>query len=174
MGTNQHLKRSIVALREVGGIELSDGTRVMPDPVLVGRSEEKLKSLAAESGIERWSTDLAACLADARNQIYFDAQITSRRAEGVAAALCAGKHVYCEKPLAADIPAGLELARLAKTRGLKTGIVQDKLFLPGLLKLKELIQSGFFRSHFVSARRIRLLGLRGRHAPGPAPFLELS
>ena len=152
MGTNQHLKRSIVALREARGVELSDGTRVMPDPVLVGRSEEKLRALAADSGIERWSTDLAACLADPRNQIYFDAQITSLRAEAVKAALCAGKHVYCEKPLAADIQTGLDLARLAKARGVKTGIVQDKLFLPGLLKLKKLIQSGFFG---------RLLSVRG-------------
>ncbi len=144
MGTNQHLKRSIVAIRDGGGIELRDGSRVLPDPILVGRNEEKLRGLARECGVNRWSTDLNGCLTDPHNQIYFDAQTTSLRAESVIAALNAGKHVYCEKPLASNLTDTLELARMARSKDVKTGIVQDKLFLPGLLKLKRLIDGDFF------------------------------
>ncbi len=144
MGTNQHLKRSIAALRYEGGLALRDGTRVLPDPVLIGRSEEKLRALANECGIERWSTDLNRSLQNPGDVIYFDAQTTSRRAADVMRALNAGKHVYCEKPLASSLDESLALAQLAKSKGLKNGIVQDKLFLPGLLKLKRLIDSKFF------------------------------
>ena len=152
MGVNQHLKRSIVAIREAGGVELSDGSRVMPEPILVGRDEGKLRTLANECGIMRWSTDLAACLENPSDTVYFDAQTTARRAESVALALDANKHVYCEKPLAATLEQCLHLARQAKSKGLKNGIVQDKLFLPGLLKLKRLIDAGFFG---------RILSVRG-------------
>ena len=144
MGTNQHLKRSIAALRYEGGIALRDGTKVMPDPILIGRSEEKLRALAAECGIERWSLDLTSALANPEDVIYFDAQTTSRRAADVMRALNAGKHVYCEKPLGSTVDECLALARLASSKGLKNGIVQDKLFLPGLLKLRHLIESKFF------------------------------
>ena len=152
MGANQHLKRSIVPIRAAGGVELADGSRVMPDPILVGRDEEKLRALANECGVTRWSTDLAACLENSSDTVYFDAQTTAQRAEAVALALAANKHVYCEKPLAATLEQCLDLARQAKAAGLKNGIVQDKLFLPGLLKLKQLIDSGFFG---------RILSVRG-------------
>jgi predicted dehydrogenase len=152
MGTNQHLKRSIAAIREEGGLRLRDGTAVMPDPVLVGRNARKLEQLARESGVERWSTDLEACLADPYNEIYFDAQTTARRADAVRAALRRGKHIYCEKPLATDVATSLALAREAKAAGVKNGIVQDKLFLPGLRKLRKLIDGGFFG---------RILSVRG-------------
>jgi predicted dehydrogenase len=152
MGTNQHLIRSIVAIRKQGGIALPDGDVLMPDPILVGRSEHKLRALAAAHGIERWSTDLDACLANLGDTIYFDAQTTTRRAAGVRAAVAAGKHVYCEKPIAADLETSLELARLARAAGVKNGVVQDKLWLPGLLKLKRLVDSGFFG---------RILSVRG-------------
>lgn len=142
MGTNQHLKRSIVPIRNAGGIVLANGTTIMPDPILVGRDETKLRALAEECGIARWSTDPAACLRDPQNQIYFDAQTTARRVESVARALDAGKHVYCEKPLAEDVDSALTLARSARDKKLKNGIVQDKLFLPGLRKLKHLIDAG--------------------------------
>jgi predicted dehydrogenase len=144
MGTNQHLIRSIVAIRKQGGVVLPDGETLMPEPVLVGRSARKLKALAEAHGIERWSTNLAECLADPFFQIYFDAQTTAHRAVSVKAAIAAGKHIYCEKPVAEDLEAALELARLARTAGVKNGVVQDKLFLPGMLKLKRLIDSGFF------------------------------
>jgi predicted dehydrogenase len=144
MGTNQHLIRSIVAIRKQGGVVLPDGETLMPEPVLVGRSARKLKALAEAHGIERWSTNLAECLADPFYQIYFDAQTTAHRAISVKAAIAAGKHIYCEKPVAEDLEAALELARLARAAGVKNGVVQDKLFLPGMLKLKRLIDSGFF------------------------------
>lgn len=143
MGANQHLGRSIAAIRNQGGITLRDHSKVLPDPVLLGRNPEKLQALAATWGIERWSTDMNECLADHHNVIYFDAQATPLRAESVRAALAAGKHVYCEKPLASSVQESLELARIAATSGVKNGVVQDKLFLPGLRKLKQVIDSGF-------------------------------
>jgi len=152
MGTNQHLERSIVAIREQGGVLLRDGRRVLPDPVLLGRNAQKLEALARKYGIERFSTNLAECLADKRNVIYFDAQATTLRTAGVRAAIAAGKHIYCEKPLGSDFKESMELARLATAAGLKHGIVQDKLFLPGLLKLKQVIQSGYLG---------RILSVRG-------------
>ncbi|MCL6547544.1 MAG: Gfo/Idh/MocA family oxidoreductase [Alicyclobacillus sp.] len=144
MGTNQHLVRSILAIREQGGVPLPGGDCIMPEPVLLGRQEHKLQALASAYGLSRWSTSLDECLADPNNLIYFDAQTTSLRFDSVRRAIAAGKHVYCEKPTAASFRESLELARLAKLAGVKNGVVQDKLFLPGLLKLKRLKDSGFF------------------------------
>jgi predicted dehydrogenase len=142
MGSNQHLERSIVAIRRQGGVLLRDGRRVLPDPVLLGRNAQKLEALAHKYEVDRWSTSLDDCLSDAQNTIYFDAQATTLRAGAVRSALLAGKHVYCEKPLAGDLKEAMELVRIATTAGVKNGIVQDKLFLPGLLKLKHVPQSG--------------------------------
>lgn len=144
MGTNQHLIRSIVAIREQGGVSLSNSDVLMPDPILVGRNEKKLEVLAEQYNVERYSTNLEECLEDSYNQIYFDSQTTVRRAEGVRKAIDAGKHIYCEKPTATSLEESLELAALATKAGVKNGVVQDKLFLPGLLKLKRLIDAGFF------------------------------
>jgi len=144
MGTNQHLVRSILAMRAQGGVALPDGDRLMPDPILVGRNAEKVSALAAQHGIARWSTDLTSCLQNPDDTLYFDAQTTDRRAEAVRAAIAAGKDVYCEKPIATDLTTALELARLAKEAGIRNGVVQDKLFLPGLRKLKRLVDGGFF------------------------------
>ncbi len=152
MGTNQHLIRSILAIRAQGGVRRSDGDTIMPDPILVGRSAARVRALAAMHGIARWSTDLADCLADPANAIYFDAQTTAQRVASVTAAIAAGKHVYCEKPIAGSLSEALGLARLAHAAGVKHGVVQDKLFLPGMLKLKRLIDSGFFG---------RILSVRG-------------
>ncbi|MFP7495229.1 Gfo/Idh/MocA family oxidoreductase [Terribacillus saccharophilus] len=144
MGTNQHLIRSIAAIRAEGGVLLSSGDRLIPDPILIGRNEEKLAKLARENDVERYSTDLDAALADGYNQIYFDSQTTNRREAGIKQAIQAGKHIYCEKPTATSLEGSLELARLAREAGVKNGVVQDKLFLPGLLKLKHLIDSDYF------------------------------
>jgi predicted dehydrogenase len=144
MGTNQHLVRSIVAIRKQGGVVLPNGDTIYPEPVLVGRSAHKLRALCEAYGVERWSTDLDQCLADPANTIYFDSQTTDRRAAAVRAAIAAGKHVYCEKPIAVDTATALELGRLARDAGVKQGVVQDKLWLPGLRKLKRLIDGGFF------------------------------
>src|SRR3954451_9841019 len=152
MGTNQHLIRSIIGIRKQGGVALANGDTLLPDPGLVGRSEAKLRALAQAHGIERWSTNLAQCLANPDDAIYFDAQTTTMRADGVRKAIAAGKHIYCEKPIAADLATALDLARLANAAGVKHGVVQDKLFLPGLLKLKRLIDGGFFG---------RILSVRG-------------
>ncbi|GAA3740478.1 Gfo/Idh/MocA family protein [Salinactinospora qingdaonensis] len=152
MGYRQHLTRSILALRDAGGVELPDGTRVVPEPVLVGRSERKLQEIAARHGIAKWTTDLDSVLSDDGIGVYFDAQITHAREDAVRAAIAAGKHVYTEKPTAGTFDAALELAKLAHAAGVKNGVVQDKLFLPGLLKLRRLVDSGFFG---------RILSIRG-------------
>src|SRR5690625_5835522 len=144
MGTNQHLIRSIVAIREQGGIELANGDVIMPDPILVGRRTNRLKELAETHNLSRWTTDLDEALADDYNQIYFDAQTTVRRAEAIRKAISKGRHIYCEKPTATNLEEAIELAQLATEAGVKNGVVQDKLYLPGLLKLKRLIDSGFF------------------------------
>jgi predicted dehydrogenase len=144
MGTNQHLMRSIVAIIEQGGIHLSDHESIMPDPILVGRNAAKLEKLAVQSGVKRWTTDLDKAIADEHNVIYFDSQTTDRRADAVKAAIKAGKHIYCEKPTAVTTEVAYDLYKLAKTAGVKNGVVQDKLWLPGMLKLKMLRDSGFF------------------------------
>ncbi len=152
MGTNQHLIRSIAAIMANGGVKLSDTEYIMPDPVLVGRNEAKLQQLAARTGITKYTTDLGSVLKDPAYTVYFDAQTTGRRAADVKQAVKAGKHIYCEKPVATSTAAAMELYRLCKIAGVKHGVVQDKLWLPGLLKLKRLIQNDFFG---------RILSVRG-------------
>jgi predicted dehydrogenase len=144
MGTIQHLARSILAIRAQGGVKLRNGTRIMPDPILVGRNADKLKRLASAHGIERVTTDLGEALAVKDDTVYFDALSTDLRKANVERAIAAGKHVYCEKPTATSLKDALELYRIAKKAGIKHGVVQDKLFLPGLVKLRRLIESGFF------------------------------
>ncbi len=144
MGYRQHLVRSVLAIRDQGGVLLSDGTRVQVDPILVGRHEAKLREIADRHGIENWTTDLDAALADERYAIYFDALVTQARVPAISKAVAAGKHIYTEKPTAENFEGALELARLAAEKGIKNGVVHDKLYLPGMLKLKRLIDSGFF------------------------------
>jgi predicted dehydrogenase len=152
MGTNQHLIRSILAIREQGGVVLQNGDRIMPEPVLVGRNEEKLARLAKAHGLSSYTTDLDAALAEKKNEIYFDSQVTQLRAPAVKRAIDAGKAVYCEKPTATTTEEALSLARHAREKGVKNGVVQDKLWLPGLRKLAYLMRSGFFG---------RILSVRG-------------
>jgi predicted dehydrogenase len=144
MGTNQHLIRSIAAIIKQGGIRINSSETIMPDPVLVGRNENKLRNLCTMTGITKMNTDLNAVLSDPNYTIYFDAQTTGRRADAVRMAVKAGKHIYCEKPIAASTEVAMELYGLCTKAGLKNGVVQDKLWLPGILKLKRLIQQGFF------------------------------
>jgi len=152
MGYRQHLVRSILAIREQGGVELSDGERVQVEPILVGRSEAKLAELAARHGIADYTTDLDAALADPRFEIYADFLVNKARAAAIRKAIAAGKAIYTEKPTAESVDEALELAALAKAAGVKNGVVHDKLYLPGLLKLRRLIDSGFFG---------RILSVRG-------------
>ena len=144
MGMNQHLIRSIVAIRKQGGVTLSNGDRVMPDPILIGRNAEKIAALAKAHGIERWGSNLEEALANPDDAVFFDAGTTQMRPTLLAQAIRAGKHVYCEKPIATNLNEAVEIARLAERSGLKHGAVQDKLFLPGLRKLDMLRRSGFF------------------------------
>jgi predicted dehydrogenase len=152
MGYRQHLVRSLLAIREQGGLPTAGGDRIWPEVVLVGRSEIKLAEIAARHGLADWTTDLDAALARPDMQVYFDAQLTQQREKAIRAAIEAGKHVYTEKPLAEDLDSAVDLARAARAAGVKHGVVQDKLFLPGLRKLKRLIDGGFFG---------RILSVRG-------------
>jgi predicted dehydrogenase len=144
MGYNQHLVRSILAIRDQGGIALSNGDRLLVDPIIVGRDADKIERLAKKHNIARWSADLDAALANPEDTVFFDAGTTLMRASLLEKALAAGKHVYCEKPTSDSLEVALNLAKTARASGLKHGVVQDKLFLPGLLKLKMLRDSGFF------------------------------
>ena len=152
MGTNQHLIRSILAIRDQGGVALANGDQVMPDPILVGRNPDKLKALVDAHRIERWTTDLDAALANAEDRLFFDAASTNLRAGLVKKAMDAGKDVYCEKPIAENLKDSLDVVRHAARTGAKNGVVHDKLSLPGLLKLAHLVETGFFG---------RILSVRG-------------
>jgi predicted dehydrogenase len=152
MGMNQHLIRSIKAIREQGGVALKNGDRVMPDPILIGRNADKIEALAKAHGVTRWGTDVSAALANPDDTVFFDAATTQMRPALLTQAIHAGKHIYCEKPVATNLEEAVALFKLAQAKGIKHGVVQDKLFLPGLLKLKMLIDAGFFG---------RLLSVRG-------------
>jgi predicted dehydrogenase len=152
MGYRQHLLRSILPLRDAGGVELPDGTRVQVEPILVGRNETKIKELAQLHKVEHWSTDLDAVIDDDSVDIVFDASMTSLRAATLKKAMQAGKHIFTEKPTAETLPEAVELARVAEQTGITAGVVHDKLYLPGLVKLRRLVDEGFFG---------RILSMRG-------------
>jgi predicted dehydrogenase len=152
MGTNQHLVRSILEIRKQGGVALKNGTRLMPDPLLVGRNAAKVEQLARAHGVARWTTDLGAALKSKDDAVFFDAASTKLRPRLLKRAIAAGKHVYCEKPVATTLAEARDLCRAANKAGIRHGVVQDKLWLPGLLKLKKLRDDGFFG---------RILSVRG-------------
>ncbi|MEV0704662.1 Gfo/Idh/MocA family oxidoreductase [Saccharopolyspora sp. NPDC050389] len=152
MGYRQHLLRSVLAIRDDGGVPLADGSRIQVEPVLVGRNAEKLASIAAQHDISEWSTDLDALLAEDAAEIYFDTQVTNERRKAVLKAVAEGKHVYTEKPVAETVAEGEELVKAAEDAGVVNGVVHDKIFLPGLQKLKRLVDAGFFG---------RILSVRG-------------
>src|SRR6202167_528750 len=144
MGYRQHLVRSLLSIREQGGVQLEDGTTIFPEPILVGRSEERLRAIAERHGLERWSTNLDEVLADPEVDVYFDTQVTSAREQALLKAIEAGKHVYTEKPVASSLEGAIRLARAAKAAGITHGVVHDKLFLPGVAKLHRLLSEDFF------------------------------
>jgi len=144
MGYRQHLVRSLLAIREQGGVRLEDGSTLYPEPILVGRSEERLRAVAERHGLERWTTHLDEVLSDPEVDVYFDTQVTSAREASLLKAIEAGKHVYTEKPVAGSLDGALRLARAARAAGITHGVVHDKLFLPGVIKLRRLVQGGFF------------------------------
>jgi predicted dehydrogenase len=144
MGYRQHLVRSLLSIRDQGGVLLDDGTAIFPEPVLVGRNAERLRQIAERHGIGRWTTSLDNVLSDPGIDVYFDAQVTTARESSLRKAIAAGKHVYTEKPVADSLDGAVQLARAAREAGITHGVVQDKLFLPGVIKLRRLIKDGFF------------------------------
>jgi predicted dehydrogenase len=169
MGYRQHLVRSVLALRDQGGILLADGTRLCPEPVLVGRDSERLARIADEHGIARWTTDLDQVLSDPSIDVYFDAQVTSAREVALRAALEAGKHVYTEKPVATSLAGALDIAKLAGGSGLVHGVVQDKLFLPGMRKLRRVADEGFFGRVLALRLEFGYWVFEGDTVPGQRP-----
>jgi predicted dehydrogenase len=144
MGYRQHLERSLLSIRAQGGVQLADGTTIYPEPILVGRREDRLREIAQRHGLEHWSTSLDEVLGDPQVDVYFDTQVTSAREPSLAKAIAAGKHVYTEKPVASSLAGALQLATAAGEAGIVHGVVQDKLFLPGMIKMRRLVRSGFF------------------------------
>src|SRR5260370_6805907 len=151
MGYRQHLVRSLLAIREQGGVPRADGATVYPEPILVGRSEPRLRAIAERQGLGGWSTGVDEVLAGREVGVYFDAQVTSAREASLGQAIAAGKHVYTEKPVAGSLDGALQLARAAREAGVTNGVVQDKLFLPGVIQLRRLVREGFF-GRVLSAR----------------------
>jgi predicted dehydrogenase len=148
MGLNQHLMRSIVAIRQQGGVKIGAEETIMPEALLVGRNQVKLEQISKQAGGMPWTTDLDKALSDKSYSVYFDAQTTERRPPCMEAAIAAGKHIYCEKPSTHSLESALAIYRLAKKAGIKHGVVQDKLWLPGMLKLKLLREAEFFGEIF--------------------------
>ena len=169
MGTNQHLMRSIVEIINQGGVWVNPEETIMPVPILVGRSETKLRNLSAMSGVERWTTDLDSVMSDPDFPVYFDAQSTLRRADAVRAAATAGKHVYCEKPTAVDTKTAVELHHFCQDKGVKSGVVQDKLWLPGLVKLKRAIEKGYLGRIFSVTGEFGYWVFEGHSVPAQRP-----
>jgi predicted dehydrogenase len=152
MGTNQHLIRSILAIMQQGGVKVNDELTLMPDPILTGRNEDKVRALAQKHGVAKYSTNIDAVLADPSYEIFFDASGTLQRAGFVEKAVKAKKAIYCEKPTAVETKEAMRLAKLCEDAGVKNGVVQDKLWLPGIRKFKVLRDQGFFG---------RILSVRG-------------
>lgn len=169
MGTNQHLMRSIVEIMKQGGVPVSPTETIVPDPILVGRNPVKLKRLVELSGVEKWSTAPDDVMSDPAYPVYFDAQSTLRRADAVKAAATAGKHVYCEKPTAVDTASALALHRFCEDKGVKSGVVQDKLWLPGLVKLRRVIESGYLGRIFAATGEFGYWVFEGTSVPGQRP-----
>ena len=173
LGTNQHLIRSVLAIRNEGGVLLRGGDRLVPEPVLVGRNPGKLAALAAAHGGLEWSADRAATLVDKTIDVYFDVAATGGRLERTLQAIAAGKHIYLEKPIAGSVAEAMTIVRAAKAAGVKAAAVQDKVYLPGFQKLRKVLELRLFRPHSVGAAGRRLVGVRWRSLSDAAFQLEL-
>src|SRR6476660_493069 len=137
LGTNQHLVRSLLAIRQEGGLSLKNGARLMPEPVLLGRNPDKLAALAAPHGGLSWSDDVPATLADPTIDIYFDVAATGGRLERALRAIAAGKRLYRQKPVATSSAESMQFVRASKAKGVSAAAVQDKVDAPGFHKLRK-------------------------------------
>ena len=144
LAQHQHLRNALLPIIEEGGITARNGDRIVPRVVLAGRDEQRLSTVAETSGIADYTTDLAKLLDDPAYPVYFDVASTGGRAERLQQAIAAGKHVYTDKPLAGSLAEAITVVRAAEQAGCKHGMVCDKIFLPGLIKLKELFEQDFF------------------------------
>ena len=142
MGKTQHMAH-LLAIAAEGGLPLRNGERLVPELLLVGRDAERLQALAEAHGGQRWTTNLDEALSGPE-AIFMDCAATGGRPERVRQAIAAGKHIHIEKPTAPTVEAAMALARAAEAAGLKHGVIQDKLFLPGFAKLLFVKNSGFF------------------------------
>ncbi|HLS24743.1 MAG TPA: Gfo/Idh/MocA family oxidoreductase [Beutenbergiaceae bacterium] len=169
MGYRQHLVRSILPIRDAGGVELPDGTKVQVEPILVGRRENALAEIARDHNVEHYTTDVDAVINDPSIDIYFDAQVTSRRYAALTAAMKAGKHIFTEKPTAETLDEAVELARVRNNTGVTAGVVHDKLYLPGLVKLRRLVEEGFFGRILSMRGEFGYWVFEGDHQPAQRP-----
>ena len=153
MGYNQHLVRSICAIRDAGRRRACERRPrdARSDPGRPQRGEAR-RDRRSGTASRATTTDLDAALANTDDTVFFDAGSTQMRADLLSKAIDAGKDVYCEKPIADTLADAIKVAKLARSRGIKNGVVQDKLFLPGLRKMKLLKDAGFFG---------RMLSVRG-------------
>jgi predicted dehydrogenase len=142
MGTTQHMA-NLLAIAADGGLTLRNGDRLVPELLLVGRDADRVSALATAHGRLRWTTNLAEALAGP-DAIFMDCAATGDRPTRVRQAIAAGKHIHIEKPTAPTVEEAMELARLAHKAGVKHGVVQDKLFLPGFAKLLFVKNAGYF------------------------------
>ncbi|MCW3466681.1 Gfo/Idh/MocA family protein [Chitinophaga nivalis] len=169
IATNQHLLHSLIPIIEQGGIKLNEWEYIMPDLILVDRDEGKLRQLSARTGITKYTTNLDEALDNKQYSVYFDARLTGLRADGVLKGIEAGKHIYCEKPTATDTDAAIGLYNKCRAAGLKHGVVQDKLWLPGLIKLKRLIENDFFGDILSVKADFGYWGFEGNTVPAQRP-----
>jgi predicted dehydrogenase len=143
IASTQHLANALVPIRREGGLTAGDD-RIVPRLLLVARDAVRLREIARMHGAEHWTTDLDEALGNRDFIVFFDAAATVQRVSALNKAISAGKHIYSEKPIAPSVAEGLALLQAARSRRLKHGAVEDKIFLPGLQKLGALAKQGFF------------------------------
>lgn len=165
----QHLGHVLVPIIDEGGLVLSNGDRAVPDILLVGRNETKLKQIAEKFGLEKWTTDLDAALANPDYQIYFDSSVTMGRETRLKKAIAAGKHIYTEKPIANSLEEARSVLKAAEDAGICHGVMSDKIFLPGLRKLKRLLESDFVGRIISVKLEFGWWIFDGHDAPGQRP-----
>ena len=152
---------------------LSNGDRMMPDPILVGRDADKVERLAKQFNVQRWTIDLDEALTNPEDTIFFDAATTQARPSLLTKAINAGKHVYCEKPIATNLQEAIDVLKLANDKRRQARHRAGQAVPAGPEEAGVPARFRFLRPHALGARRVRLLGVRGRLAAGAASVVEL-